>query len=141
MSRDPRVDAYIHAAQPFAREILDYLRAVVHEAVPAVGETIKWGFPHFEHHGVLCSMAAFKAHCVFGFWHRGMESVLGEYGARSETAMGSLGRITRLADLPVDKEMIRLVRESALLNASGAPARPRSAGRPASKELPVPGDA
>ena len=140
-SLDPRIDAYIAKAAPFAQPILQHLRRLVHAGCPEATETIKWGFPHFEYAGgILGSMAAFKAHCVFGFWHRGMESVLGEYGARSETAMGSLGRITRLADLPGDKEMIRLVREAARLNASGAPARPRSAGKPASKELPVPGD-
>ena len=29
---------------------------------------MKWSFPHFMHHGILCSMASFKAHCAFGFW-------------------------------------------------------------------------
>ncbi len=27
-----------------------------------VEETIKWNFPHFMHHGMLCAMAAFKEH-------------------------------------------------------------------------------
>ena len=29
---------------------------------------MKWGFPHFEHKGIVGSMAAFKQHCSLGFW-------------------------------------------------------------------------
>ena len=66
--RDPRVDAYIEKSAPFARPILKHLRAVVHEACPEVTEDLKWRMPHFMHHGILCGMAAFKEHCIFGFW-------------------------------------------------------------------------
>ena len=58
---DPRIDAYIRKAAPFARPILNYLREVVHDACPEVEETMKWSFPHFDYKGMLCSMAAFKA--------------------------------------------------------------------------------
>ena len=68
MSRDPRVDEYIEKAAPFARPILAHLRKLVHEASPGITETIKWGFPHFDYKGILCSMAAFKQHVNFGFW-------------------------------------------------------------------------
>ena len=46
-SRDPRVDAYIRNAAPFARPILTTIRETVHAACPGVEETIKWRFPHF----------------------------------------------------------------------------------------------
>ena len=65
---DPRIDAYIKKAQTFAQPMLSHLRLLVHKACPHVQETIKWGFPHFEYKGVICSMAAFKQHCSFGFW-------------------------------------------------------------------------
>ena len=71
-TRDERVDAYIGRAPDFARPILAHLRTLVHAACPGVSETIKWGFPHFEFNGILCSMAAFKTHCAFGFWHGAM---------------------------------------------------------------------
>ena len=71
-SKDSRVDAYVAKAAPFAQPILAHLRAMIHAGCPAVVETIKWGHPFFEHKGVLCSMAAFKAHCAFGFWHSEM---------------------------------------------------------------------
>ena len=37
---------------------------------------MRWSFPHFDHQGMMCSMAAFKEHCTFGFWKP--ELVLGE---------------------------------------------------------------
>jgi len=115
-SKDPRVDAYIAKAAPFAQPILAQLRAVVHAGCPSVVETIKWGMPFFEHKGVLCSMAAFKAHCAFGFWHS--EMARGVAG-RSGEAMGQFGRITRLSELPKDAELKALVKKAAALNASG----------------------
>src|SRR5262245_43372797 len=81
MSRneEPRIDAYIANSATFAQPILRHLRAIVHKGCPDVVETIKWSMPHFEHAGaVLCGMAAFKAHCSFGFWHRAMEKVVGK---------------------------------------------------------------
>jgi hypothetical protein len=64
---DPRVDAYIAKSADFAKPILIHLRKLVHEACPDCEETIKWGVPFFDYKGPFCSMAAFKAHCVFGF--------------------------------------------------------------------------
>jgi hypothetical protein len=117
-TRDDRVDAYIARSADFARPILARLRALVHRACPDVTETIKWGFPHFEHHGVLCSMAAFKAHCGFGFWHAQMRS-LPDAQAGTDAAMGQFGRITTLSDLPTDAKLAALIRKAAALNAGG----------------------
>jgi hypothetical protein len=66
--RDPRVDDYIEKSAEFARPILKYLRRVVHLGCPQVEETIKWSVPHFDYKGIMCGMAGFKHHCVFGFW-------------------------------------------------------------------------
>src|SRR4051794_31523926 len=66
---DPRVDAYIAKSAEFARPVLERIRTDVHAACPGVEETLKWGMPTFLHKGILCMMAAFKAHCTFGFWH------------------------------------------------------------------------
>ena len=74
--KDPRVDAYIAKSADFAKPILKQLRAMVHAACPQVTEDIKWGVPHFMYHGMLCGMAAFKQHCAFGFWHKGMREAL-----------------------------------------------------------------
>ena len=96
--KDPRVDAYIDKAQPFAKPILRHVRKLVHQAVPGVQETIKWSFPHFEYKGMLCSIAAFKAHCAMGFWN---QSVL-EKDMKQRTAMGQFGRLLSTDDLPSD---------------------------------------
>ena len=137
---DPRIDAYIEKSAAFAQPILCRLRALVHRGCPAATETMKWSCPHFDHvGGILCGMAAFKAHCTVGFWHQGMEKILGAHGAKAEDAMGSLGRITAIGDLPDDATFLRWMREAARLNESGAPARPQPKRGPA-KELPIPSD-
>ena len=138
--RDPRIDAYITRSPRFAQPILRHLRALVGETCPDAEETMKWGSPSFTHGGrILCGMAAFKEHCTFGFWHQGMNEVLGKDGARAGDAMGSLGRITSLADLPSDAAMRRYLKKALSLGTSEAPARPRPA-RKAAAPLEVPGD-
>jgi len=118
---DPRIDAYIERSAEFARPILRHLRQLVHDACPEIEETIKWGFPHFVREGIVCSMAAFKAHCAFGFW-RG-ERVVST--PRSREAMGQFGRITGLEALPADRTIVALVRRAVELDAAGEqPRRP-----------------
>ena len=121
--RDPRVTAYIAKQAPFARPILTHLRKVVHEGCPGVTETIKWGMPSFEYHGILCGMAAFKAHATFGFW-KGRE-IVGENGL-SLDAMGQFGRITSVKELPARSRLVAYVKKAAALNES----KPQRAARP-----------
>lgn len=137
MKTDPRVDAYIAKSADFAQPILRHLRKLVHGACPEAEETIKWGMPSFTYHGILCGMAAFKAHATFGFWHQGVTKAIATTGRNADEAMGHLGRITRLADLPSDREMIRYIRQAAKLNEAGGPARPKPKPR---KALRVPAD-
>lgn len=132
---DPRIDAYIARAEPFARPILSHLRALVHEACPPVEETIKWSAPFFLHHGLLCQMAAFKRHCAFGFW-KGAR-IVGEDAAAD--AMGQFGRIGTLADLPPAATIVGYVRKAAALNEAGAP-RPARGPRAPKPEAIVPDD-
>jgi hypothetical protein len=65
---DKRIDNYIAKSADFAKPILNHLRKLIHTACPQVEETIKWGFPHFDYKGMMCSMASFKQHCAFNFW-------------------------------------------------------------------------
>jgi uncharacterized protein YdeI (YjbR/CyaY-like superfamily) len=131
--RDPRVDDYIEKSAEFARPILKHLRRVVHLGCPPVQETIKWNFPHFDYKGIMCGMAAFKHHCAFGFW-KGKLIFGGGKQAKRE-AMGHLGRITSLADLPPEKILIGYVRKAAELNETGAksPVRSKTKKKPALK--------
>jgi hypothetical protein len=131
-TKDKRVDAYIAAAPDFAKPILVHIRAVVHEGCPEIEETIKWGFPNFEHKGILCNMAAFKAHVSLGFWKHKL--VMGT--ARPEDGMGSLGRLTAMSDLPSRRQLVALVKKAAELNEQGIkPVRPKKAPK---APLPTP---
>lgn len=134
-ARDPRVDAYIAKARPFARPILGHLRSLVHEACPDVEEDIKWGFPVFLHHGILCNMAAFSAHCAFGFWKG---SLLAEAGLKAKRdAMGQLGRLESVKDVPGKAEFRRLVKAAMKLNEEGTKVERPVKKRPG---IPVPAD-
>jgi uncharacterized protein YdeI (YjbR/CyaY-like superfamily) len=117
MPTDPRIDAYIARAQPFARPILKRIRAAVHAGCPDVTETVKWSMPAFEYKGPLAGMAAFKAHCVFGFWkHSLMKTVPKD---KASDAMGQFGRFTSIEDLPSEVSIVRMVKEAAALNEAG----------------------
>lgn len=118
MNREPRIDAYVARAAPFARPILEKVRERVHAAAPEAAEAIKWGAPGFTVEGkILLMMAAFKAHAALNFW-RGQE--LGDRSPKAG-AMGQFGRLTSVEDLPPDAELDALIREAAAL-AKTAPA-------------------
>jgi uncharacterized protein YdeI (YjbR/CyaY-like superfamily) len=128
-TNDPRVDAYIEKAAPFAQPILMHLRELLHQACPHASEAVKWGMPFFVQQSViLCHMAAFKQHCALGFWGAEMRKALAKDGLKSSGAMGSLGRITSLRDLPSDKLLRSYMQQAAALVESGE--RKKSIDRP-----------
>jgi uncharacterized protein YdeI (YjbR/CyaY-like superfamily) len=137
MKKDHRIDAYISKSQPFARPILKHLRQLIHDTCSEAEETVKWGFPHFEYKGVLCSMASFKQHCAFGFWKASLMSDPHKIFSQGDTAMGHLGQIKSLADLPSDKILKEYIKEAVKLNQAGIklPAKTPSA----EKKLTLPG--
>lgn len=117
MNQDPRIDAYIAGSAPFAVPVLQHLRQVIHNAVPDIEETIKWGFPHFTRGGkIICSMAAFKQHCAFTFWKGDLledpHQILEKVG---RTAMGHLGRIKRPEDLPDSRLLTEYIQRAVAL--------------------------
>ena len=131
--KDPRIDAYIEEAAPFARPILKHLRKVVHAGCPGVEETMKWSMPHFDYKGLFIGIAAHKAHCSLGFWR---EAALALGGSGEETdSMGQFGRITSLSDLPDEKTLIAYVRKAVELKNAGVKL-PQKA-KPQAKAEPV----
>jgi uncharacterized protein YdeI (YjbR/CyaY-like superfamily) len=101
MITDPRIDAYIAAAAPFAQPILTHLRALVHAALPEGEEAIKWGMPHFMVGGKnVAGMSAFKAHAAFIIHGDGRQG-----DEKQGDAMGQYGKIASLADLPSDADL------------------------------------
>jgi len=134
MKRNPAVDAYIAKSPDFAKPILKHLREVVHAAVPDVEEEMKWSTPTFTYKGILCGMAAFKEHCLLGFWKGSL--LRDDKGNTLERDANELGRITSLADLPPDKVLTRYIKEAARLNEEGIKVeKPKAKPKP---ELVVP---
>jgi uncharacterized protein YdeI (YjbR/CyaY-like superfamily) len=105
---NPKVDAYIAKAKPFAQPVLEHLRALMHKACPGVEESMKWSQPFFSYKGtILANMAGFKEHCNFGFWDKNLSEEVRNSGE------GPMRRITSVKDLPADKQMLAWIRETA----------------------------
>jgi uncharacterized protein YdeI (YjbR/CyaY-like superfamily) len=128
VSRDPRIDAYVAKAQPFARPILNHVRERVHAVLPEVEETVKWSMPAYTVGGKLVLItAAFKAHAALNFW-RGQEL---ESSHDTVGAMGQFGKIKSLDELPANSELDKLIREAAdLARGAPVPRKPKHAPKP-----------
>lgn len=133
MTTDPRVDAYIAKAGPFAQPILQHFRALVRRALPQVEEGIKWGMPAFMACGKnVAGMAAFKAHCAI--------IIHGDGRMGDKEGMGGYGKVTALSDLPDDPALETALREAAQRVAARGTAIPRKLSVPAKADIPMPED-
>lgn len=122
---DPRVDAYIEKAQPFAQPILRKVRALFHKASAKIDEDVKWGVPSFEYKGLVGGMAAFKKHVAWGL-HKS-KLLDGVEQMRSDKAsMMSGGNVTDIADMPPDAQIIALIKQAVKLNEDGVKLPQRS---------------
>jgi uncharacterized protein YdeI (YjbR/CyaY-like superfamily) len=136
--RDPRIDAYIASSAEFARPILEHLREVVHASCPDCEETLKWSAPTFTYRGkILCGMAAFKQHATFRLWQG--TQIVGAGTGKQDDAMGQFGRITRIADLPVKRELAGYIKQ-AMQSVEQGVKRPASRGGTPKPPVEVPAD-
>ena len=96
---------------------------LVHNVCPEVIETIKWGMPSFEYKGPMFGFAAFKNHCTAMFWKYKLlndpKNYIGERKNQGGEAMGNMGRMTSLNDLPPDKAIIDFIKQHMKLNEQG----------------------
>ena len=115
--KDPRIDAYIAKAQPFARPILKHIRATVMSASPELEETLKWSHPAFMYHGIVCVMAGFKEHVTLGFSKSKL--LLDANGKPADEAWGQFGRLAAIADLPAKRDLVGYVKKAMKLNEDG----------------------
>jgi len=125
VSREPRIDAYIDRAQPFARPILEKVRERVHAVVPDIEEAMKWSHPTYCKGGkIVLGTAAFKEHASVHFW-RGQE-----LGFETKAgAMGQLGKLTKADDLPPNLDDL-IARAVELSQAAPAPRKTKHAPKP-----------
>jgi len=135
---DKRVDEYIEKAADFAKPILIHFRDLMHKASPLVTETIKWGTPHFEYKGTICTLAAFKQHCAIGFWKSSLLPDPHAVLTKREEAAGQFGKITSLDDLPSEEILLELIKSAIVLNEQGIKTE-KKAPKP-KIELTVPDD-
>jgi uncharacterized protein YdeI (YjbR/CyaY-like superfamily) len=136
--RNPKVDSYIENAEEFARPILAHLRGLIHATCPGVIEEMKWGIPHFDYKGeMMCIFAAYKKHCSFSFWKDALMSDA-RLKANSDLAAAKrfMGKLTQVADLPSDSELIAWIEEAMALNERGIKLPPRKSDGP--KEVGIP---
>lgn len=118
--KDKRIDAYIARSQDFAKPIMEHLRKLIHKTCPDVTETIKWGMPSFDYKGPFINFAAFKKHAVLGFWKGAlMKDSIVLMGENTKGAMGNLGRIESIEDLPKDAVLVKWIKEAMKLNDAG----------------------
>ncbi len=142
-TKDPRIDAYIEKSNDFAKPILKKLRAMVHKGCPEVVENIKWGMPAFEYKGPFCGMAAFKKHCMFGFWKSALLFDEKKPSAQSKLTWGAPGRdqirarIESLDDLPSESVFLKIIKQAKKLNDDGVKLPVKKVAR---KPLPMPQD-
>jgi uncharacterized protein YdeI (YjbR/CyaY-like superfamily) len=87
--------------------------------------------------GMLCSMAAFKGHCAFGFWKGAL--VVDEGEQPNGEAAGQFGRITAISDLPPKKKLAAYIKKAMELNDAGVKSPTRGPSRP-KREPAVPDD-
>ncbi|QDT55411.1 hypothetical protein Pan44_34540 [Caulifigura coniformis] len=128
-NRLPQVDAYIRKAAEFAQPILLQLRERVHASCPEAEEALKWGMPSFLYKGkILCGMAAFKQHCAFHFFHSAMNKAADP--AKQGQAMGQMGRITSLKDLPKAVDFRKQIRQAMKLIDDGVKSSMKSTKAP-----------
>ena len=135
-TKDPRVDAYIAKAQPFAQPVLKHLRTLMHTACPKIEETLKWNAPAYAHNGIVAITASFKNHCALVLWKAALlQPIIGKY--LDDDSRGQFGKLTSIKDLPPDRVLIKCFKEAWRLNDEGIRA-PRPAKKKTPTEVPVP---
>jgi uncharacterized protein YdeI (YjbR/CyaY-like superfamily) len=133
----PEVDEYIAATAPFAQPILTHLRQLIHKTLPEVEESIKWSMPFFTYRGLMLgNMAGFKQHCSFGLWGKEAAADLRADGIYDRDAMGVLGKLTSLKDLPSDRELASYLRTAAAAIDSGTRTKNYSRPNPSTPKPP-----
>jgi uncharacterized protein YdeI (YjbR/CyaY-like superfamily) len=132
-----KVDEYIEKSQDFAKPILNYIREIVHEFCPETEEAIKWKFPTFMYKNkILCSMVSFKQYCSMGFWlHDEMKTLKNLETDVEKTNMFSLGKITKLEDLPSKPQLKKIILEAIELTDMGVKLKKAA---PTKTEIEVP---
>lgn len=118
---NPSIDAYITRQPEWQREILSALRQVIHTADPEIQETIKWGAPTFEDHGIVAWMFCAKHWVHFSFPQGALlDPTHGLFEESKESASKAKRTVKFHEDQHIPLDIIEdLVREAVTNNRSG----------------------
>ena len=108
MSKEPppaTIDAYLAPLSPEIREILEAVRRIVHEEVPAATETIGYQMPAFKVERIFFYFAAFKKHLGIYPPVSGDDALLRELAPY----LGPKNNLKFPVDQPIPYELIRRV--------------------------------
>ena len=125
MTPSEQIDAYIAAAAPAARPVLQRIREIAHKAAPDAAEAVSYRMPALRGHGVLIYFAAFKAHIGL------FPPVKDDPALIADLApyRGPKGNLQFPLDKPIPYDLIeRVVRHQA--NEDAAKQAPRKRARP-----------
>ena len=126
------IDAYIAAAPPDRRALLEELRAIIRAAAPEAEETISYGMPAFAQNGTLVYFAALKNHIGFYPTASGIAAFQEDLAAYESTK----GAVYLPLDRPLPLELIQRIvrfrvaenRRKAADKARTSQSRPRAQG-------------
>lgn len=135
---NPKVDEYIAKSEDFAKQILGYLRQIIHEICPEVEEDVKWGTPHFAYKGDhLCMMGGFKNHCSFSLYKAEyMKDKKIEESVKSGKKFGYMDKLKSMSELPSKDVLASLIKEAMLLNEQGVKKAMQKSETPKIIEIP-----
>ena len=122
-----RISKRIAAFSDWRGETLGRIRALIHEADPAVVEEWKWDNPVWSHDGIICTGEVYKSHVKMTF-PRGA-SLRDPAGLFNSSLEGNARRAidVRQGDEIDEAALVALLRQAVALNASGG--EPASSGR------------
>lgn len=125
------IDAYISAAPPDRRAVLEELRAAIRVAAPEAEETISYGMPAFAQHGTLVYFASLTNHIGFYPTASGIAAFQEELAPYEH----SKGAVRFPLDRPLPLELIgRIVRFRVEENRRTAADKARSAQTRSSRQ-------
>ncbi|NJL76285.1 MAG: hypothetical protein HC892_15975 [Saprospiraceae bacterium] len=135
---DNKVTDYIVNSAEFAQPILEHWRQLIHKHCPEVIEAIKWGIPHFDYKGdFMCVMASYKGHCSFTFIKAElMNDPRFKESKTLKPIKRFMGKITKISELPPDKEFVSFLKEAMTLNEKGIKVIAEKSDKPKVYETP-----
>lgn len=136
---NPAIDAYITTQPAWQRDILNTLRKAIHKADPQVLETIKWGAPTFEDHGIVAWMFTASKWVHFSFPQGALlDPSHGMFEEGKDSASKAKRTIKFLEGQHIPSDIIMsLVKEAAANNRAGKKVDFKIA-KPGTREFDVP---